>query len=154
MRMTPMEPLSCGDARDAILSSNVELRELAAETINVAEGARASARGFEPLRAQAKDLCAAVAEHMEFESRMLPTALGDVIGWGSALRAQIEEDHERQRATVALAMAALEPDSASIARVIERIRAFADELLVDLESEERYLMTAELDALSIDSQGG
>jgi hypothetical protein len=39
MRVTPMEPLSCGDARDAILSSNVELRELAAETINVAEGA-------------------------------------------------------------------------------------------------------------------
>lgn len=154
MRMTATEPLSCGDARAAILSSNTVLRELAAETIHVAEGARGSARGFEPLRAQAKDLCAAVAEHMDFEERILATALGDVIGWGAALRAQIEEDHERQRATVALAMAALEPDSVSVARVIERIRAFADELLVDLESEERYLMTADLDALSVDSHGG
>jgi hypothetical protein len=154
MRVTPLEPFSSGDARAAILSSNEELRELAAETIHVAEGATTSMRSFEPLRAQAKDLCAAVAEHMDFEEQMLATALGDVIGWGSALRAQIEQDHERQRATVALAMAALEPDSASTARLIERIRAFADALLVDLESEERYLMTADLDALSIDSRGG
>ena len=154
MRMTPLEPISSGDARAAILSSNEELRELAAETIHVADGAGGSSRGFEPLRAQAKDLCAAVAEHMDFEEQMLATALGDVIGWGSALRAQIEEDHERQRATVALAMAALEPDSLSTARLIERIRAFADALLVDLESEERYLLTADLDALSMDSRGG
>jgi hypothetical protein len=151
--ITTTEPLSSGDARAAILSSNEVLRELAAETIHVAEGAT-TVRGFEPLRAQAKDLCAAVAEHMDFEEQMLATALGDVIGWGSALRAQIEQDHERQRATVALAMAALEPDSLSVARVVERIRAFADSLLVDLESEERYLMTADLDALSIDSRGG
>jgi len=150
----PSEPVSSGDARAAILSSNEELRELATETIHVADGATISSRGFEPLRAQAKDLCVAVAEHMDFEEQILATALGDVIGWGSALRAQIEEDHERQRATVALAMAALEPDSQSTARVIERIRAFADELIIDLESEERYLMTAELDALSIDSRGG
>jgi hypothetical protein len=154
MRMTPLEPISSGDARAAILSSNEELRELAAETIHVADVITRSAHGFEPLRAQAKDLCAAVAEHMDFEEQILATALGDVIGWGSALRAQIEEDHERQRATVALAMAALEPDSLSTDRLIERIRAFADALLVDLESEERYLLTADVDALSIDSQGG
>jgi hypothetical protein len=154
MRTTPLEPVSSGEARAAILSSNEELRELAAETIHVADGATTSARGFEPLRAQAKDLCAAVAEHMDFEEQMLATALGDVIGWGASLRAQIEEDHERQRATVALAMAALEPDSLSTGRLIERIRAFADALLVDLESEERYLLTADLDALSIDSHGG
>lgn len=154
MRMTPTEPVSSGAARAAILSSNEELRELAAETIHVVDGVRIAPRDFEPLRAQAKDLCAAVAEHMDFEEQMLATALGDVIGWGAALRAQIEEDHHRQRATVALAMAALEPDSLSTARLIERIRAFADELLVDLESEERYLLTAELDALSIDSHGG
>jgi len=154
MRMTPLEPISSDDARAAILSSNEELRGLAEETIHVAERATISTRGFEPLRAQAKDLCAAVAEHMDFEEQMLATALGDVIGWGAALRAQIEEDHHRQRVTVALAMAALEPDGPSTGRLIERIRAFADALLVDLESEERYLLTADIDALSIDSQGG
>jgi hypothetical protein len=152
--MTPLEPISSDDARAAILSSNEELRGLAEETIHVAEQATSSTRGFEPLRAQAKDLCAAVAEHMDFEEQMLATALGDVIGWGAALRAQIEEDHHRQRVTVALAMAALEPDGLSTGRLIERIRAFADALLVDLESEERYLLTADIDALSIDSQGG
>jgi hypothetical protein len=154
MRTTSTETLSSGDARAAILSSNEELRELATETIQVAEGLTVVGRGFEPLRVQAKDLCAAVAEHMEFEERILATALRDVIGWGAALRAQIEEDHERQRATVALAMSALEPDDSSTARLIERIRAFADALLTDLESEERYLLTAEIDALSSDSQGG
>ncbi|HEX3903686.1 MAG TPA: hypothetical protein VH853_12610 [Polyangia bacterium] len=154
MRRTTQELFSSSDARAAILSSNEELRGLAAETIHVADGATRSDRDFEPLRAHAKDLCVAVAAHMDFEERILATALSDVIGWGSALRAQIEEDHERQRATVALALSALEPDSVSIGRLIERVRAFADSLLVDLESEERYLLTADLDALSIDSHGG
>lgn len=39
-------------------------------------------------------------------------------------------------------------------RLRERVRAFADALLVDLESEERYLLTADVDALSADSRGG
>jgi hypothetical protein len=150
------EPLSSSDARAAILSSCEVLRGLAAETIQVAEGGAwsKSDRDFEPLRARAKDLCAAVAEHMEFEERILATALGDVIGWGHALRSQIEEDHERQRATIALAMSALEPHGVASDRLLERVRAFADALLVDLESEERYLLTADVDALSVDSHGG
>jgi hypothetical protein len=51
-------------------------------------------------------------------------------------------------------MLALEPDSLSAGRMIERIRELADALLVDLDSEERYLLTADLDALTNDSQGG
>jgi hypothetical protein len=38
--------------------------------------------------------------------------------------------------------------------MVARIREVADALLIDLDSEERYLLTADLDALTNDSQGG
>jgi hypothetical protein len=154
MRTLTREPMSSSDARAAILSSNEELRGLVRETIHVVEETTESEVDFEPLRLHAKDLFAAFAEHMEFEERILPTALCDVIGWGPELRAQMEQDHERCRASLAAAMLALEPDSLSAGRMIERIRALADALLVDLNSEERYLLTADLDALATDSEGG
>ena len=154
MRTLTREPMSSSDARAAILSSNEELRGLVEETIHVAEGTSESEMDFEPLRLHAKDLFAAFTEHMEFEERILPTALCDVIGWGPELRVQMEEDHERCRASLAAAMLALEPHSLSAGRMIERIRELADALLVDLDSEERYLLTADLDALTNDSGGG
>jgi hypothetical protein len=157
MRTLTLEPMSSSDARAAILSSNEELRGLVEETMHVAQETTESMTesvDFEPLRLHAKDLFAAFAEHMEFEERILPTALCDVIGWGPELRAQMEEDHERCRASLAAAMLALEPDSLSAGRMIERIRELADALLVDLNSEERYLLTADLDALTNDSEGG
>jgi hypothetical protein len=158
MRTLTREPMSSSDARAAILSSNEELRGLVEETIHVAqettEGATESVVEFEPLRMHAKDLFAAFTEHLEFEERILPTALCDVIGWGPELRAQMEEDHERCRASLAATMLALEPDSLSAGRMIERIRELADALLVDLNSEERCLLTADLDALTNDSGGG
>lgn len=148
------EPLTSSDARATILSRNEVLRGLAAETIQVVERGAQTGRDFEPLRAQARDLCAAAAAHLALEERLLATALGDIIGWGPALRSQIEEDHQRQRADLALAMSALEPHGPASDRIVERVRALADTLLVDLESEERYLLTADLDALSVDSRGG
>ena len=154
MRTVTWEPMSSSDARAAILSSNEELRGLVQETIQVAEETTEWEVDFEPLRMHAKDLFAAFTEHMEFEERILPTALCDVIGWGPELRAQMEEDHERCRASLAATMLALEPDSLSAGRVIATIREVADALLVDLDTEERYLLTADLDALTNDSQGG
>ena len=154
MRTMTREPMSSSDARAAIRSSNEELRGLVQETIHVAEETTESEVDFEPLRLHAKDLFAAFTEHMEFEERILPTALCDVIGWGPELRAQMEEDHERCRASLAAAMLALEPDTLSAGRMVERIRDLADTLLVDLDSEERYLLTADLDALTNDSGGG
>jgi hypothetical protein len=150
--------MSSSDARAAILSSNEELRGLVEETIQVAQETTESTIelevNFEPLRMHAKDLFAAFTEHIEFEERILPTALCDVIGWGPELRAQMEEDHERCRASLAATMLALEPDSLSADRMVARIREVADALLVDLDTEERYLLTADLDALTNDSQGG
>ena len=158
MRTLTREPMSSSDARAAILSSNEELRGLVEETIQVAQETTDSTIevevNFEPLRMHAKDLFAAFTEHIEFEERILPTALCDVIGWGPELRAQMEEDHERCRASLAATMLALEPDSLSADRMLARIREVADALLVDLDTEERYLLTADLDALTNDSQGG
>ena len=154
MRTLTWEPMSSSDARAAILSSNEELRGLVQETIHVAEETTEWEVDFEPLRMHAKDLFAAFTEHMDFEERILPTALCDVIGWGPELRAQMEEDHERCRASLAATMLALEPDSLSAGRMIAKIREVADALLLDLDTEERYLLTADLDALTNDSQGG
>ena len=154
MRTLTREPMSSSDARAAILSSNEELRGLVEETIHVAEEATELEVYFEPLRMHAKDLFAAFTEHVELEERILPTALCDVIGWGPELRAQMEEDHQRCRAALAATMLALEPDSPSADYMVARIREAVDALLVDLDSEERHLLTADLDALTNDSGGG
>jgi hypothetical protein len=154
MRTTTLEPVSSGEARAAILSRHEALRGLVTETIHCADGATTSDRDFEPLRAHARDLFEAFEAHMDFEEEMLATALGDVIGWASVLRTQIEEGHERLRATLAVAISALEPETLSHVHLVERVRAVAHSILLDLKSEERCLLTADLDALAVDSHGG
>jgi hypothetical protein len=154
MRTTTQKPLSSSDARAAILSCHDELRGLVTETIHFADDATTSDRDFEPLRAHARELYEAFAEHMDFEERILPTALRDVIGWGFVLEAQVVEVHEKQRAILASAMSALEPGGLSPARLVESVRTFADTILVDLKTEESCLLCADLDALTTDSRGG
>jgi hypothetical protein len=149
-----VEPLSSSEARDAILSRHEHLRDLVSETMLFAEGAGESDRELEPLRVHARELYAAFEEHMDFEEDILATALRDVIGVGAVLQAQIEEEHERQRATLESAMSALEPERLTCARVVESVRVFADSLLLDLKSEERCLLYADLDAIAVDGQGG
>lgn len=148
------EPMSSSAARDAILSRHDELRCLVTETIHLADDAIWSDRDCEPLRVHAKELYEAFEEHMEFEERILSTALRDVIGWGSSLQAQMEEEREKQRAILASAMSALTPEGLSPAGLIESVRTVADTLLLDLQSEEQCLLNADLDAIAIDSQGG
>jgi hypothetical protein len=154
MRLTNPEPLSSSDARAAILSCHDELRGLVTETIHVVEGATTSGRDFEPVRAQARELYLAFEAHMDFEERILAAALRDVIGWGAMLRAQVVEGHLKQRATIASAMSALEPENVPRAIVVENVRAVADELLHDLKSEELCLLNADLDAMALDTRGG
>ena len=154
MRTTTQKPLSSSDARAAILSCHDELRGLVTETIHFAEGATVSDRDFEPLRAHARELYEAFEEHMDFEERILPTALRDVIGWGFVLQAEVVESHEKQRAILASAMSALEPGGLSPARLVQSVRTFVDTILDDLKTEESCLLRADLDALAIDSRGG
>lgn len=151
---TTRELLSSSDARDAIISRHEQLRGLVSETMSCADDAIEPERPLEPLCEHARELYAAFEEHMDFEKQILATALCDVIGCGSELHAQMEEGHEHQRATLASAMSALEPERLSRARVIESVRVFADSMLLDLESEERCLLQADLDAMVSDSQGG
>jgi hypothetical protein len=80
--------------------------------------------------------------------------LREVIGWGSVLQAQVVEGHEKQRAILASAMSALELAENSPAHIVESVRAFADTLLADLKTEERYLLTADLDAMTTETHGG
>jgi hypothetical protein len=154
MRSTTVEPLSSSDARAAILSCHDELRGLVRETIQSAAGAATSEPDVEPLRAHARELCQAFEEHLAFEARILPTALRDVIGWGAELEAQVVEGHERSRASLATALSALRPESAPSVQLVESVRAFADTLLVDLQTEEECLLSADLDALALDARGG
>jgi hypothetical protein len=150
MRTTTLQPLSSSDARAAILSCHEELRGLVSETIHFAE----SDCDFEPLRAHARELYEALEEHIDFEQRILPTALRDVIGWGSVLQAQVVEGHEKQRAILASARSALEPEGLSPARLAQSVRALANAILGDLKTEESCLLSADLDALATDASGG
>lgn len=154
MRTATQEPLSSSEARDAILSRHDELRGLVTETIHYADDATLSNRSFEPLRAHARELYEAFQTYMDFEEQILPAALRDLIGWGAVVRAEIEEGHERQRAILASAMSALEPEDLSPTRLVENVRTIVDTLLHDLQTEERYLLNADLDAIAIDSHGG
>jgi hypothetical protein len=154
MRTTTQEPLSSSDARAAILSCHDELRGLVRETIHSADDATTSDPDFEPLRAHARELYEAFEEHIDFEERILPTALRDVIGWGSELQAQVVEGHEKLRADLASARSALKPEGASRFDLIESVRAFVDTLLLDLMTEERCLLSADLDAMATYTRGG
>lgn len=151
---TSQKVLSSSEARAAILSRHEELRGLVDETIHDVDGVTHAERSCEPLRARARELYRAFETHMAFEEPLLEAALRDVIGWGSVLQAQLEQGHERQRATLASAISALEPEDLSRAHLVESVRAFADTLLLDLKSEERCLLHADLDAIATDSQGG
>jgi hypothetical protein len=109
---------------------------------------------FDALRRHAKKLYQSLAEHMSFEEEVLPTALRDVIGWGAALQAQMEEDHEKQRATLTAALATVGPMGLTGAELIKSVRAFAGTILTDMEKEERGLLQADFDAMASDGHGG
>ena len=154
MRTTTQEPLSSSDARAAIISCHDELRGLVTETIHAAESATRYNADLGPLRIHARELYQACEAHMDFEERILAAALRDVIGRGSVLQAQVVEGHEKQRATLASAIMALDPHSQSRACLVESVRAFTDALLTDLRTEESCLLSADLDAMVIDTHGG
>jgi hypothetical protein len=154
MLRTDASELSSSDARDEILAQHGELRNLLAEVAALADRAEAAAEELEALRHGASALYEALAVHMTFEDQVLPAALREVLGWGAVLRQRIEEDHVRQRESLARAISAIGPDGLRGAALIEDVRAFADALVIDMEIEERELLTADLDALAVDSRGG
>jgi hypothetical protein len=151
MKTMNVDPASSSAARDAIFSQHEALRALLASTVDVANGGINSQRDLESLRGRARELYETLEMHMMFEEQVLPTALRDVIGWGAALQEQIEEDHRRQRATLAVAVSALETDGRGLA---SRVREFAAALLLDMKTEERGLLQADVDAIASDGEAG
>jgi hypothetical protein len=149
-----VDPMSSRGLRDAILSHHDTLRGLVAETVGDVEPEAMSAMDLDRLRAGARNLYRTVEAYLAFEERALPPALRDVIGWGSVLQEQIEEDHRRQREALATALSALEPETLSWFELAADVRAFADALLRDLEREDEALLNAQLDAIATDSEGG
>ncbi len=145
------EAISSSDARAAILSCHDELRGLVNETVQFVDDPM---QGLELMRAHARDLCRALAAHIEFEERIVGMALADVIGWGGVLLAQLEEEHARQRANLESTLSAVETNELPKRDLVESVRALADAVLNDLESEERVLLTADLDEMADDSPGG
>jgi hemerythrin HHE cation binding domain-containing protein len=148
------EEMSSSAARDEILSQHARLRDLLSRAGALAERASQSTGGLDALRGAAQDLYDALAAHVTFEDEVLPAALRDVIGWGDVIHHKMEEDHLRQRQELALAISTIGPNGLSGAALIENVRAFARTLAIDMESEERGLLQADLDAIASDSRGG
>ena len=148
------DPASSRGLRDAILSRHDALRGLAVENADWAERPVTSELEVARLRAGARMFYRSVEDYLAFEDEALPPALRDVIGWGSVLLEQIEEDHRRQREALAAALSARELDTMPWHELAVELRAFAADLLRDLEREDEALLDAQLDDLASDSPGG
>lgn len=148
------DELSSSAARDQIFWQHGMLRGLLADAVAIADHGPTSDAELEALRGRAQALYDALARHMAFEEEVLPAALRDVIGWGAVIQQQMEEDHLRQRETLARAISALGPDGLSGAELVDSVRSFATTLVIDMDSEERGLLNADLDALAGDAKGG
>jgi hypothetical protein len=149
-----VEPLSSSSFRDAIFSRHDLLRGVVAETVELAAPGARAGTDLDTLRASARRLYHTLEEVLAFEDEALPPALRDVIGWGAVLQEQLEHEHSRQRQALAAALSALEPASLSYVELANDVRAFADALLRDIDSEEDALLNGYLDEMAVDSAGG
>jgi hypothetical protein len=149
-----VDPASSRHLRDAILSRHDVLRGLVAETVARTDARALAETDLDGLRARVRRLYQTVDSYLAFEEQALPPALRDVIGWGTVLQEQIEEDHRKLRVDLATALSALEPQTLSWFKLASDVRAFAAELLRDLDREDEALLNAQLDAIANDSEGG
>jgi iron-sulfur cluster repair protein YtfE (RIC family) len=154
MMGSPTRSSLSSKARSAILAQHDQLRHLVAA---VSEAARVTARtsqSFDLLRARAQALYLALDEHMRFEESILEAALRDVIGRGAELHAQLERDHQRQRAVLTTAIAELGRGDLSAEALVHSVRRFVDVLVRDMDAEEELLLSADVDALLVDGEAG
>ena len=141
-------------ARDAILAQHEHVRSVAAGVSELAGLSATSAEAVEPLRTRTLALFTALEEHLRFEEDVLEVALRDVTGRGPELHAEIERDHQRQRAILALATRELRRPGLPSHELVGGVRRFVDLLLRDMEAEEEVLLSAEVDALMADGEAG
>jgi hemerythrin-like domain-containing protein len=142
------------EARDAILAQHEQVRDLARDVSELARLSAVRTEAIELLRAKAVALCATLEEHMRFEESVLEAALRDVTARGPELHAEIERDHQRQRAILTSAMAEIGRTGLPSDELIGGVRRFIDLLLRDMDAEEQVLLSAEVDALLADGEAG
>lgn len=152
--MDETEEMSSGRAREAILSQHVVLRTLLDEMVAAADAVNRDRGAADLARRRARLLFDSLATHMSYEEHVLAAALGDVIGWGAILHERLVADHARQREQLSAAIAALGSGHRSLSMLVQDLRAFAEALLHDMETEEAGLATADIDALVVDGKGG
>jgi hypothetical protein len=154
MNSPRIDGMTSSDLRDVIVSQHVELRTLTTAAVQAGDRAVVSRDALEPLRAAALALYDALAAHMDFEEQALGAALGDVVGWGEVIHRQMQADHGRQRESLAAAISAVGSGELTPLEMAASVHAFAQTLLADMESEERGLLEADLDALITETRGG
>lgn len=140
-------------ARDAILAQHEQVRGLAGELSELAGTSATSAEAARSLRTKSLALCATLEEHIRFEDSVLEAALRDAISRGPELHAEIQRDHQRQRAILAAAMAEIGRTGPSD-ELAGTVRRFVDLLLRDMDAEEQVLLSADVEALIADGEAG
>lgn len=151
MRAISQDAMSSSEARAAIRASHEALRGVALRTMTMAGDGGAHE---DSLRLQGRTLCAAVADHLEFEESLMGLALADVLGLEGVLLVQLEADHQRQRMNASSTLSTLAPAHLTRPGLIASIRSLAESVLLDLTREERIFLRADVDELANDSPGG
>lgn len=154
MKDSSKRPGLSSEARNAILAQHDHLRRLVKDVSELASFSMTSDQVLEPLRTKAGALYAALDEHMRFEENLLEAALREVIGRGAELHAEVERDHQRQRAILTSAIAEIGRAELLREELVQSVRRFVDLLLRDMDAEEQVLLSAEVDALMVDGEGG
>ena len=148
------QPGLSSEARDAILAQHEHLRGLATDVSELAGLSTTRSEAAERLRTKTLELCTILEEHMRFEDSVLEAALRDVTARGPQLHAEIERDHQRQRAIFSSAMAEIGRTDLPNDELVGGVRRFVDLLLRDMDAEEQVLLSAEVDALLADGEAG
>jgi Hemerythrin HHE cation binding domain len=134
------------EVRDLVGRQHVQLRILFVEVRGTLED--------DPRRAIER-LVREVWQHLDMEDRVLVPALRELDAWGPVRAAEIDAEHARQRAELNYLRDLARHGERELA--VEGARTLLDELVADMDAEERDLLDPDLlrdDVIVIDQSGG
>jgi iron-sulfur cluster repair protein YtfE (RIC family) len=127
--------------RRMILDDHHWLRELLADA---RETARQVALGDHALCGRLRERAQALRErflgHLALEEQSLVPALHEADAWGAERAARLLAEHADQRARFSALLDALQQPCGDCAILAREVLALADDLLADIETEERTLL--------------
>jgi iron-sulfur cluster repair protein YtfE (RIC family) len=143
--------------RQELLAEHASLRERLLELAPLCEEmARGNGSLGPRVQRLAQQFTAAFLEHVDREEETLEPLLPDIDAWGPQRLAQLKEEHEHQHRLLGSFLARL-AFIQSPRRLGELIQALIAAVLIDMENEERELLTPELfrnDVVAIDQLAG